>query len=172
MNKQEQQAHFDCWLREHGAILHHITRGFASGDDCNDLMQELLLAMWKAIPAFRQGSKVSTFLYRVSHNAAMMWQRGRRNYRRRVEKYEATLPPETTGSAGEPPPEPELLERLYVEIRQLPVVDRSLILLSLEGISYREMAEIHGLSESNVGVKLNRLKQKLSTSLKPNNHEL
>jgi RNA polymerase sigma-70 factor (ECF subfamily) len=171
VTKQEQQEHFDRWLREHGAILHHITRGFATGDDCNDLMQELLLAMWKAIPAFRQGSKPSTFLYRVSHNAAMMWQRRRTNYRRRVEKYEALAPPESTAAAGTLS-DPQLLDHLYAAIRLLPVLDRSLILLSLDGMSYREMAEIHGLTESNVGAKLTRAKQKLSTSMKQNTHEL
>jgi RNA polymerase sigma factor (sigma-70 family) len=172
MNRQEQQVHFDQWLREHAALLHHVARGFASGDDSNDLMQELLLAMWKAIPAFRQGAKVSTFLYRVAHNAALLWERRRRSYRRRMEKYESLMPQETPRSC-EAPPDAERLERLYAAIRQLPALDRSLILLALDGMSYREMAEIHGLSESNVGAKLTRLKQKLTTILKEDHpHEL
>jgi RNA polymerase sigma-70 factor (ECF subfamily) len=170
VTRQEQQTHFDQWLREHAAILHHVARGFAAGDDSNDLMQELLLAMWKAIPAFRQSAKVSTFLYRVAHNAALTWERSRRNYRRRLERYESMMPPETTDRAESA--DPERLERLYAAIRALLPLDRSLILLALEGMSYREMAEIHGLSESNTGARLSRLKQKLSTTMKEPDHEL
>lgn len=58
------------------------------------------------------------------------------------------------------------LERLYAAIRELPEVDRSLILLSLDGLSYREAADIHGISETNVGVRLNRIKARLAKSLK------
>jgi RNA polymerase sigma-70 factor (ECF subfamily) len=168
MNRQEQQAHFDEWLRGHAGLLHHVARGFASGHDVHDLMQELLLAMWKAIPAYRQGARVSTFLYRVAHNAALQWERGRRNYRRRMERYESQMPQESAHS--EDPADGERLERLYAAIRQLPPLDRSLILLSLDGLSYREMAELHGLSESNTGARLTRLKQKLTTLLKEEKH--
>ena len=68
--------------------------------------------------------------------------------------------------------ERETLELVYAAIRQLPPVDRSLILLHLDGVSYAEMAEIHGISESNVGVRLTRLKQKISDTLKEVAHEL
>lgn len=170
MNIRAQHARFEEWVQTHGGILHRVANGFAQGDDRNDLMQELLLAVWRAIPAFRQGAQVSTFIYRVSHNAAMTWQRTQRNYRRKVEQFEALVPTDTPEIPAEP--ESELLQRIYAEIRKLPTVERSLILLSLDGVSYREMAEIHGLSESNVGVRLNRIKQKLSTSLKEVQHEL
>jgi RNA polymerase sigma factor (sigma-70 family) len=164
MTRPEQQTRFDEWLRDHAAILHHVVNGFAEGDDRNDLMQELLLAVWKALPAFRSDSKPSTFLYRVAHNTALTWQRTRRNYRRKVEQFEA-FPQEDAGSRAALA-ETELLDRVYVEIRRLPAVDRSLILMSLDGVAYREMAEIHGLTESNVGVRLNRAKQQLATALK------
>ena len=92
MNSPEQHQLFDCWTRDHGAILHHVAHGFAEGDDRQDLMQELLLAVWKAIPAFRLEAQPSTFIYRVTHNAAMTWQRTRRNYRRKVEQFGALAP--------------------------------------------------------------------------------
>ena len=65
----------------------------------------------------------------------------------------------------------ERLARLYSAIHQLKPLERSLILLSLDGLSYREMAEVLGLSESNVGVKLNRIKAQLTLTLKGNEHE-
>ena len=126
-------------------------------------MQELLLAVWKAIPAFRAEAQPSTFIYRVTHNAAMTWQRTRRNYRRNVEQF-STLGPvaEADGAAA---PDAERLEALYAAIRALPPLDRSLILLSLDGLSYRGMAALHGLSEGNVGARLTRLRQKLAIKI-------
>lgn len=66
---------------------------------------------------------------------------------------------------GEDPQGP-LLERLYAAIRTLPPVERSLVLLSLDGVPYAEIARLHGLSESNVGARLTRLRQRLSTLVK------
>lgn len=131
-------------------------------------MQELLLAVWKAIPAFRLEAQPSTFIYRVTHNAAMTWQRTRRNYRRKVEQFSTMGPVAEAGGAA---PDAERLEGLYAAIRALSPLDRSLILLSLDGLSYREMAALHGLSEGNVGARLTRLRQKLATTLKEACHE-
>lgn len=157
-------------MADHVAILHRVVNGFAAGADRNDLMQEIMLAVWKAIPAFREHAQPSTFIYRVSHNAALTWQRTERNYRRRAEAAETLA--EESPSAVWPAPQSELLERLYEAIRQLPPLDRSLILLSLDGVSYHDMAGIHGLSEGNVGVRLNRIKQRLLSTLKEYAHEL
>lgn len=158
-------------MKAHGAILHHVVNGYAEGDDRNDLMQELLLAVWKAIPAFRKGAQPSTFIYRVSHNAALTWKRTLRNYRNRLECFQAQ--PSTDVSADDAASrEPALLERLYAEIRNLPPLDRSLVLLSLDRVSYADMAQIHGLSESNIGVRLNRAKQQLAKAMKGAANEL
>ena len=66
----------------------------------------------------------------------------------------------------------ERLAKLYSAIRELKPLERSLILMSLDGLSYRETANVLGLSEGNVGVKLNRIKTQLTQTLKGNNHEL
>lgn len=169
MDIAEQQQRFADWIRDHSAILHHVVNGFAAGDDRNDLLQEVLLAVWKSIPAFRGQAKPTTYLYRVSHNAALLWIRTEKNYRRRVEQFGASAPGESvpdTDSLAD-----ERLAKLYSAIRLLKPVDRSLMLLSLDGLSYREMAEVLGLSESNVGVKLNRIKNQLTQTLKGNEHE-
>jgi len=156
-------------MRDHSAILHHVVNGFAAGEDRNDLLQEVLLAVWKSIPAFRDQAKASTYLYRVSHNAALLWTRTQKNYRRRIEAFGAAAPDES--ATGPDPATDERLAQLYAAIRLLKPVDRSLILLSLDGLSYREMAEVLGLSESNVGVKINRIKTQLTQTLKGNHHE-
>jgi RNA polymerase sigma factor (sigma-70 family) len=169
---QEHNAAFERWLSEHGAVLHHVANGFAEGADRQDLMQELLLAVWRAVPVFRAGSQVSTFVFRVAHNAALTWKRSQRNYRNRVDRFEALSVPEFTATPPESGRTAETLELLYRHIRALPPLDRSLILLHLDGAGYAQMAEIHGLSENNVGVRLNRLKQKLSQAMQEVSHEL
>ena len=169
MTPSERDACFERWMRDHIAILFRVANAFADGADRHDLIQEMLIAVWKAAPEFRAEAKPSTFIYRVSHNAAMTWKRAQRNYRRKVEELTAL-------AATEPPAGPSLaerdsLDRLYAAIHTLPELDRSLILLSLDGLSYREMAQIHGLSESNVGVRLNRIKARLAESLQEQSHE-
>jgi RNA polymerase sigma factor (sigma-70 family) len=168
MNAAQQTAIFDAWLRDHAAILHHVANGFATGADRHDLMQELLLAVWRAIPAFREASSPSTFIFRVTHNAALSWKRGETGYRRRLDGFQQTLEAtaETAGAhtagtetAGAPA---DQLELLYTAIRKLEPLDRSLVLLQLDGASYAQISAIHGLSESNVGVRLNRIRHKLA----------
>lgn len=166
MDINEQQQRFTDWTRDHSAILHHVVNGFAGGDDRNDLLQEVLLAIWKSIPAFRGQAKPTTFLYRVCHNAALLWIRSEKNYRRRVEQFSAFAPNDSDVASDTPTD--DRLAKLYAAIRQLKPLDRSLILLSLDGISYRDMAEVLGLSESNVGVKLNRIRKQLTQTLKGN----
>lgn len=171
MITDEQNVRFESWLAQHAAILHHVANGFAEGADRHDLMQELLLALWRAVPAYRGGAQVSTFIYRVAHNAALTWRRGEKNYRQRVERFEALQTPLVAAAAGDAR-EREALDHVYAAIRQLPPLDRSLILLHLDGVSYAEIAALHGLTETNVGARLTRLKQKLTSLLKEISHEL
>ena len=166
MNQAEQQQRFEQWATEYRAILHHVVNAFAEIGDRADLMQDVLLAVWKAIPAFRGGAQPTTFLYRVSHNTAMTWRRKRGNYQRLVNQ--AALEPQT--SAGDRTREQQL-EQLYARIRQFPPLDRSLLLLSLDEVSYREMAEIHGIAENLVGVRLTRARAKLIEQMKEEIHE-
>ncbi|MBC8026753.1 MAG: RNA polymerase sigma factor [Steroidobacteraceae bacterium] len=164
MNSRDTQATFDSWLRDYAGILHHVANAFATGADRHDLMQELMLALWRAIPAFRAASLPSTFIYRVTHNAALTWKRAARGHQRKLDALH-DLQPASIDLAGQPDADAptEQLELLYSAIRILEPLDRSLVLLQLDAVSYAQIAEIHGLSESNVGVRLNRIKQKLTT---------
>lgn len=145
---------FQTWVSQHVGVLHRIARAFAAGADQQDLLQELLIAVWRAAPAFRGDSAASTFIFRVAHNRALTWRRGETRRRRRDDEYQRLYVAE---EGGEDP----LLERLYEAIRQLEPLDRSLVLLSLEGQSYGEIAALHGLSETNIGARLSRARQKL-----------
>ena len=153
---------FAAWLAPHLPMLHRTARAFAEPSDQHDLLQELTVALWKARPRFREQSAAGTFAHRVAHNAALTWRRGENRRRLRGVSIEAEL---LVRDAGEDPQGP-LLERLYAAIRTLAPVERSLILLSLDGVAYGEIARLHGLTESTVGARLTRLRQRLSTQVK------
>jgi RNA polymerase sigma-70 factor (ECF subfamily) len=140
--------------------LRRISRAFAEPADQHDLMQELMLAVWSARPRFQDRSATATFVYRVAHNTALTWKRGETRRRRRREAIEAEMALRAEHRAAEP--EAGLLERLYTAIRTLPPVDRSLILMSLDGLAYAEIARLHGLSETNVGARLTRIRQRIA----------
>jgi RNA polymerase sigma factor (sigma-70 family) len=156
--RQEDEA-FAAWLAPHLGALRRVARGFAEPADQHDLMQELMLAVWRARPRFRAESADTTFVYRVAHNTALTWKRGENRRRRRREAIEAEMALRLT---AEHTPEPSLLDRLYDAIRTLPPLDRSLILLSLDGQPYAEIARLHGLSETNVGARLSRVRGRLT----------
>ncbi len=150
---------FADWLAPHLPMLHRTARAFAEPPDQHDLLQEMSLALWKARPRFRAESAASTFAHRVAHNAALTWRRGEARRRTRGVAIEAEL---LTREAGTDP-QGALLETLYAAIRRLPPIERSLILLSLDGLPYAEIARLHGLSETNVGARLTRIRQRIAS---------
>src|SRR5688572_8957351 len=123
MDSKSQHERFDAWMADHIAILYRTVNGFAEGEDRKDLLQDVMLAVWKAIPSYREESKASTFIYTVAHNAALTWKRSRQNYHRKLERYETLLPPAMHLQQEET--DRELLEMLYTQIRKLPPLDRS-----------------------------------------------
>lgn len=157
-----EQDDFAAWLAPHLPMLHRTARAFAEAADQHDLLQELTLALWRARSRFRAESAAGTFAHRVAHNAALTWKRGEARRRLRGASVAAEL---LVRDAGDDPRGP-LLERLYAAIRTLAPVERSLVLLSLDGVAYGEIARLHGLSESNVGARLTRLRHRLATQVK------
>lgn len=122
--------------------------------DHEDLFQEILAQLWKGYQNFRGESKVSTWIYRVGLYTAI-------TYIKKVMRERETLN-EISEPATEIPKTEESNEDLLLNsIKSLNDTDRAFILLYLEDKSYKEMADILGMSESNVGVKLNRIKSKL-----------
>lgn len=164
----ERDSKFGEWMKSHLGVLHRISRAFAEPADQHDLLQELMVSVWKAAPSFRGDSAPATFIYRVAHNRAVTWKRretGRRN--RAVQGQREWL-----AQSVDDDPDAALLDRLYAAIRQLPPVDRSLMLLSLDGVGHREIGELHDLSETNVGVRLHRARGRISTLMAETDDEL
>ena len=135
-----------------------------------DLMQALLLSLWKALPAYRSDSRVSTIVHRVTHNAALTWHRDRR--RRQIETHPEpeSVPESIEGSCHRR--DEWVLDLLSQCIQELSPVDRSPMLLSLDNLSYEEIGFIHGLSSNLVGVSHHRLRKQLLTDMKENLDDL
>lgn len=162
------EKRFTGWLREHRGILWKVARSFALDAVAeSELRQEMMLQIWRSLPGFRATAKPSTWIYRVCLNTAMTWQRGARRRERRVE-LNGDLP-DVSCPTPQPPEAQENAEQLaalYAAIRALPPAERSLVLLLLEDLSYREIAEITGLTENHVGVALTRARKKLGEAMK------
>jgi RNA polymerase sigma-70 factor (ECF subfamily) len=141
--------------------------------DQDDLFQDFLLQVWSSIPAFRGEAKETTWIYRVAFNTALAWRRGERRRREGHETFlKFDISPQVQPSHLDALPEQEIVAQLYAAIRQLPKVDASLALMHLDGLSYQEMAEVLGISENYIGVKLNRLRKQLADQLKGSDDEL
>ena len=171
MKDVSREALFKQTIDEHMGIFLKTARGFATNDaDCADLTQEILLSAWQAIPTYNGTCKLSTFLYRIAHNRALNWQRSRSRYHRKLENLAAF--PHLAPSPENSDAHQRQLDWLYAVIRRLAPADRTLIMLQLDQLSHREIADVTGLSESNVGVRLHRIKQWLSTQKPKNSDEL
>jgi RNA polymerase sigma-70 factor, ECF subfamily len=109
----------------------------------------------------------------VAFNTALAWRRGERRRREGHETFlKFDVSPQTQPSHTEALPEQEIVERLYAAIRRLLKVDASLALMHLDGLSYSEMADVLGISENYIGVKLNRIRKQLAEQLKGVSDEL
>jgi len=156
--------------RDYFGLIAKTTYAFAADQsDRDDLFQDILISLWRALPQFNTEAKLSTYVYRVAQSCALNWKRSRRRYQQKLENYIQLRPDPTVSGSSD---EQERLNWLYARIRELPPVDRTLILLSLDRLGYDEIAEITGLSEANVGVRLHRIKQHLITESEKIQHEL
>ncbi|GFE84095.1 DNA-directed RNA polymerase sigma-70 factor [Steroidobacter agaridevorans] len=169
MLKAERDRIFEEWMEAHQAILFKVARAYgATHADREDLFQQMALQVWHSIEAFRGEAAVSTWIYQVALNTALAWNRKERKHGQGRQDLEAA-----TGLLVSPASHDPRLEWIYQRIAELDEVNRSLALLMLDGFSYRDMSQILGISESNVGVKINRIKATLVAQLaKESNDEL
>lgn len=166
MDERKQKQIFNEWLNRHKGIMFKIIRAYAfSLHDQEDLFQEISLQLWQSIPDFRGESKPSTWIYRVALYTATVWVRKERTRppTQPLAEVEHALTMSDQRRDGRS-------QWLYEQIGQLEPIDRSVCLLLLDGFSYKEMAEILGISESNVGVKVHRIKQYLIQESKEAGH--
>ncbi len=163
MTARQHQQRFEALLDEHRGIVFKVAGLYSrNAADREDLVQEISVQLWRSFGRYdERQAKFSTWLYRIALNVAIS--QVRRQRWSEADRFEPlqTHHLETVGG-GEAMPEPdERLGALYAFIGQLDPLNRALILLYLEDRGYAEIAEILGISETNVATKISRIKQKL-----------
>ncbi len=155
------EREFLAMIQANQGIIHKVCRIYRdSPEDREDLFQEVIFQLWRSYPLFRGGSKSSTWLYRVALNTAMAsFRKNKPNVT--LAEYLPDIQFEDISYEGN-----ERQEKLLESIRQLSEPDRALIALYLDELSYQQIAGILGISENNVGVKLNRIKIRLQKLIK------
>jgi len=158
---------FGRLLKANHASLTRLAASYAANrSDRDDLLQEIAIALWRALPAFRGESSERTFLFRIAHNRCITHLAKKRDT---VSLDAVRMDPEDPNASSEAiVAEAQQRCRFLRAVRELSAIHREVLLLSLEGMDYGEIAAVVGISESNVGVRLNRARQKLRTLLGEN----
>ena len=160
------RATFDRWVTDHRGLFFKVVRAFAATQyDQDDLFQEIAVAIWRSVPEFRGDSKESTWIYRVALFTAIDWSRSE-NRRPATQ----TLDTDDNILLAQAPPDPRV-DWLYERIRELEPLDRSLTLLILDGYTHAEVGALLGMSQSNVGVRIHRVKKRLAKATQVENYD-
>ena len=153
-NDKEHQ--FELLVREHKRTIYTVCYMFSHNKaEIDDLFQEILIRLWNGFDTYEGRSNARTWIYRVALNTAINQDK---KQRRRIETVPLTVDMDPFEADN---PKTEQVRKLHDLISQLELIDRSLVLLWLEGISYDEIGAIIGITPNNVGVRLARIKEKL-----------
>jgi RNA polymerase sigma-70 factor (ECF subfamily) len=159
------EEQFERLLVGNRAALRRLAGSFTrSASDRDDLVQEIAMALWRALPSFRGDCSERTFVFRIAHNRCITHLSKRRVTVSLEENEIDVEDPNATAEVALA--EEQERERLLAAIRELPAIHREVIVLALEGMEYQEIADVVGISESNVGVRLNRSRERLKKLLK------
>ena len=153
------EKQFISLINEHQGLIHKVCIMYESDREVrNDLFQEIVLQLWKAFPSFRGESKITTWMYRIALNTAIS------GYRRSTRKVKTedlhdlhlNISEQYGTDDGE-----ENVQRLHQAIRQLSEIERAMVMMALEEVPYEEIAETIGITQNNVRVRMNRIREKL-----------
>jgi RNA polymerase sigma-70 factor (ECF subfamily) len=132
-------------------------------DARNDLFQEIVLQLWRSFPSFRGEAKITTWMYRIALNTAIS---GFRKQTRLVKTEDLQEVHMNISDAWGDDRE-EDFQKLQWAVRQLPEIERAMIMLALEEVPYDEIAETIGITQNNVRVRMNRIREKLRKLMCP-----
>lgn len=162
----EHQIHdrFITLLESNIGIILKISKAYTNtAQDREDLINDIAFEMWKSFPKFKGKSKISTWIYRVALNTAM-------NYNRKAKKkrdfIQSAIELQNIELSNESDDNPEI-EILYECIAELDEFSKAIVLLYLDGYKHDEIAEITGISKTNVGTRISRIKEQLKNSAIP-----
>lgn len=146
-------------INAHQGLIHKVCIMYESDREIrNDLFQEIVLQLWRSFPTFRGESKITTWMYRIALNTAIS---GYRKQTRNVKTEDLNdFHFNICEQAGADDSE-ENVQRLHQAIRQLSEIERAMIMMALEEVPYEEIAETIGITQNNVRVRMNRIREKL-----------
>ena len=162
------QSQHEALLERHLQPLRRLAWSYArDGAEADDLLQEIALALWTALPRFRGESSERTWLYRVAHNTSISYLASQQRRTSRENNVTPVAEPASTISS----PEAEAIDRekqrrLHDAIRELPLPDRQIIVLYLESMTAAEIEAVTGLSAGSVATRLTRVRQRLAAQLR------
>lgn len=153
------EKEFISLINQHAGIIYKVCNLYLQEtEDKRDLFQEIVLQLWRAFPNFRREAQPSTWMYRIALNTAIS------NFRKQAKGISANSLSDAAFQIPDPlqfSPENENISILHRAIGLLSTIEKAIILLYLEEKTYEEIAEVTGISKSNVGVSLSRIKSKL-----------
>lgn len=159
MSRKIEQQFFKEIIEQHKGILFKVAHAYCPDEeDRQDLIQEMMIQVWQSIHKYNEQYKITTWLYRISLNVAISFYR---KSTKRSEKYAVLneqLAETTLDEKSENERQLKLLEQFISELKE---IDKALMILYLEDKSYNEIAEILGISVSNVGTKTGRIKEQM-----------
>jgi len=160
--KMPKEEVFVDLIKEHQSLIFKVSAMYTENKhDQKDLYQEIVYQLWKSFDSFQEKSKISTWMYRVALNTAIKQLNSRKRNANATSMEGVVLP-------GIDDTEELLEERmrlLHKEIQKLSILERGIILLALEGRKYEEIAEITGLTTTNIGTRMSRIKTKLKSEM-------
>lgn len=160
------EEQFQDWVAENQGRIHSVCRFYTwEEEERKDLYQEILYQVWTSMPRFKGDSSPGTWIYRIAVNTALMFRRtaGRRKDTERLEQVQEPFSSPVESSIEQA----EEQRLLWQAIRSLSEADQTLVLLYFEELSYQEISEVTGLSVSNVGARLSRIRKKLIQQVTP-----
>ncbi|MBL6446154.1 sigma-70 family RNA polymerase sigma factor [Fulvivirga sp. 29W222] len=163
MSPQEHQEQFQSFYNNYQGMVYTLCLGYMKGekDLAQDLTQEVFIQVWRALPKFRNEASPKTWIYRICVNTCLLHIRNTKKFNMQPidEQYDRLVQQSDAN---------DKYEELYWAIGRLNDVDRIIIMLVLDEMKYDEIAEVTGIKEGNLRVKVHRIKQKLNELM--NNH--
>jgi RNA polymerase sigma-70 factor, ECF subfamily len=163
-----EEKRFIDLIKEHQGLVHKVCIMYENDQDArNDLFQEIVLQLWKSFHTFRGEAKISTWMYRIALNTAISgYRKNSRNVKTEdLRELHFNISENNSGIEQE-----EELQKLQWAIRQLSEIERAMIMMALEEVPYDEIAETIGITQNNVRVRMNRIRERLRKLMFADSH--